>query len=494
MADEVKEDLQDALGFPILTEEVRFPMTPSRPGTTGAPGSSQYGQIVESTLREILGWRVRDGDPKGFVAALNQSFDVKTVEGHTEWKWTQHTYAIEADMGAVTGAQAAIYSRAKAALNQALPLLDGLQSLLAASDEQEVEAFTAIVRSSLTELVSELGVEGGPRVTRVDDYFLQLLGEHPDLRDSEKVGGQLGSLRNALGLTRQNVNTIDEEQDLTNFLILVDYVVSLRGTWNAQKHFFDRQGRDVFLGTQLVLLSRSLANVLESVQETYFIMDSVFLGPAERQVTELNLDGARFFLGEFLDWVNHFALEEGPRLIREGGKDGVINAFSPTIKRLRDLTVAAAKEAAQPSGNPTRGFHTFRVRRALEELTTDLNETFKLANQVKRLPGPNVTAVDPESASVGATVRLTINGANFEDGAEARLNVTGNRNVKILASKVVFVDVAELKATFDLKGAEPNTWTVVVINPDKQAGRLRNAFTVNSTKSARKSKILENQP
>jgi Bacterial Ig-like domain (group 3) len=483
MADEVKEDLNDALGFPILTEEVRFPVTTTRPGTSGAPGTSRYGQIVESTLRDILGWRVRDNDPKGFVAALNQSFDVNIVQGHTEWKWTPHTYAIEADMGAVTGAQAAIYSRAKAALNQALPLLDGLQTLLAISDEQEVEAYTAIVRSSLTELVNELGVEGGPRVTRVDDYFLQLLGPHPDLRDSEKVGGQLGLLRNALGLIRQNVNTIDEEQNLTNFLILVDYVVSLRATWNAQKHFFDREGRDVFLGTQLVLLSRTLANLAESVQETYFILDSVFIGPAERQVTELTLDGNRVFLGELLDWVEHFALEEGPRLIREGGKDGVINAFAPTAKRLRDLTDAAAKEASQLSGNPTRGFHTFRVHRALGELTTDLNEIMKLADQVKRQPGPSVTFVDPEQGNSGDIVRLTINGANFEEGAEVRLNVTGNRDVKLFASKVVFVDEAELKATFDLdpKTATPgSTWTVVVINPDKQVGRLKGAFSVNN--------------
>ena len=36
---------------------------------------------------------------------------------------------MQADLGAVTGAQASIYSRAKVALYQSLPLLEGLTSL-----------------------------------------------------------------------------------------------------------------------------------------------------------------------------------------------------------------------------------------------------------------------------------------------------------------------------------------------------------------------------
>jgi hypothetical protein len=473
------DELIDALTYPILTEEVRLPATSSR-GTRATPGSSQYGQIVESALRDILGWRIRDNDPKGFLAALNQSFDLTTVEGHTEWKWTPHTYAIEADMGAVTGAQAAIYSRARVALDQSLPLLEGLQSLLAAFDEQEVEAMTAIIRSSMTGLVGELGVEGGPRLTRVDEYFRLLLGDGPALRDSEEVGGQLGLLRDALGLVRRNVNTIAEEQNLTNFLILVDYVTSLRLTWNAQRHFFDRKGTDVFLGTQLVLLSRTLAVVAESVQEAYFIMDSVFLGPAERQVTELNLGtGSPVFLGELLDWIETFALDEGPRLITQGGKDGVISAFAPTAKRLSELTTAAAQLAVPDPLHPTRGFRTSRVARALGELATDLNETFALASKVRRLPRPSVTAVDPEEAALGQPVRLTINGGHFVNGAEARLNKSGRSEKEILPTKVVFVDEAELKATFDLTtGILASTWTVVVVNPDGQHGSLKNAFSV----------------
>src|SRR5262249_16055854 len=190
---------------------------------------------------------------------------------------------IAAEMGAVTGAQASIYSRARAMLDQSLPLLNGISPLRPDFDLEDSEAIRAIVRSSLTELVGELGREGGPRISRVDEPFdLLLLGEHSSLRDTENVAGQLGLLRDRFGMRRQFVNTIGEEQNLTNFLILVDNSNSLRQTWISQRHFFDLKGTDVFLGTQMVLLSRALAVVAESVEEAYFAMDSVFLGQAER--------------------------------------------------------------------------------------------------------------------------------------------------------------------------------------------------------------------
>lgn len=123
--------------------------------------TSSLGQAVESALREVLAWRPRTSDPQGFVAALNQAFTMSEVEGHTEWSWAPRSYAIQADMGAVTGAQASIYARARAALNQSsIPLLEGLYPLRPDADEQEMKSSRAVVRSTLTELVSELG-DGG---------------------------------------------------------------------------------------------------------------------------------------------------------------------------------------------------------------------------------------------------------------------------------------------------------------------------------------------
>jgi hypothetical protein len=280
--------LQDLNDFPFLTEEVDLsgglgPATPA--GDVGA-----VGQTVERTLREVLGWRPRASDPKGFQAALLRAFTAKEVAGHTEYSWNPRSYAVEiqADLGAVTGAQASLYTRAKSAIDQALPLVEGLKPLRVDFDPENVNAIRGIVQTQLTELLAELGVEGGPRVQRVDQLFGFLLGDQPFgdldvLRDPDQVEGTLGDLSERLGLERKRINTIEEEQNFTNFLMVVDHVVSLAESWDAQRRFFTRgsipDGVEPFLGTQLVLLSRDLEVVAESVREVEFAMNSVFLGP-----------------------------------------------------------------------------------------------------------------------------------------------------------------------------------------------------------------------
>jgi len=472
---EINQTLADFQSYPVLTRELG-----NGPGPrTGGASSAAYGHTVQAALQEVLGWRPRQGDAKGFTAALNQSFSSKEVQGHAVWTWTQRTYAIEADLGAVTGAQASIYARAKFALDHSLPLLEGLMPLRSDPDAQDIDAVRAIVRSEFIELVQELGLEGGPRLFRVDELFELLLGDVPRFQDPEQVTGQLGLLRDRFGLHRQKVNTVDEEHNLTNFLIIVDEVNSLRQTWNSQRHYFDRKGSDVFFGTQMVQLSRALAVLSESVQEGYCVMDSVFLGEAERQVTELKISGTSIFLGELLSRVECFAADEGPRLIREGGKDGLTYAFRPTAKRLRNLVQAAADIANQGSHNPTRGFHTARVRRLLEEIVKHLGTVFTLSDQVRRLPSPFPVSIDPDSAPQGERVRVIIEGARFHQGARVRLNRSGPADDRIDAVNVEVISESIIRATLDLEDTPGNsTWTVVVINPDGSSGTLRNAFLI----------------
>ncbi len=304
-------------------------------------------------MRDLLGWRYRADDPKGFVAALNKAVDLKEVEGHTEWTWKARPFMVQADLGEVTGAQASIYTRAKAALDQALPLLDKLKPLRADADEQEMESMRALVRSAWVELVNELGVVAGPRIQRIDDYFSQLLGnvaskspvEYPKNVTSEaelKKMGTLGKLALRFGFQRDRVLTVNEEQNLTDWLILLDHTVSLCQTWVNQKDFFKWNGSaDKFLGTQLVRLSQAMAVIVESVRETYDAMDSVFFGIEERNVTVLPFtlssgESLTMSVSELLSWVEHFASVEGPQLIEDSGKDGVF-VVSQTLDRLSNL-------------------------------------------------------------------------------------------------------------------------------------------------------------
>ena len=494
-----KKLLEDVQSFAILTEEIGSGRAP-RPGTPGSPaspGTSQLGQIVDCALREVLGWRPRATDAQGFVAALNQSFSVKEVEGHIQWKWTPRSYAVAAELGAVTGAQASIYTRAKAMLDQSLPLLEGLHPLNAAFDVEDVEAIRAIVRSSLTELVAELGREGGPRVARVDELFLQLFGtdDVDDLDDTEDLDGQLGLLRERFGLERKFVNTIDEEQNLTNYLIVADNTISLRVTWEQQKKFFDLDATDVFLGTQTVLLSRALAVVSESVEETYFVMDSVFLSYAERQVLELHFintpELAAIFLGDLLSWVELFAADEGPRLIRDGGKDGVIEAFRKTAEKLTKLVAATASLSAAGGVGLPASFRTARVRRALEELAGQLANVFELAKQIRREPvsPPVALLVSPSKSMAEDDLRLTVLGSNFQPGmASDAVKLVSEDNL-VTAFSSFKVDVRNengLIAEFDLASADAGIYKIEITNPDGGTGSLEKAFEIISEAGLKK--------
>jgi len=380
----INNSVENISAYPVLTQEAGFSGAPTSPWSN-SPGSRPLGQVVEATLRDVLGWRPKASDHKGFVAALTQSFTCKDIEGRTECSYTPRTYAVQvqADMGAVTGAQASIYARAKAALDQSVMILDRLYPLDPAADPQETEASRAIVRSEFTELVNELGIEGGPRVHRVDSLFEQLRGPNNTSFDPEQVQGQLRAMREKFGLERKRVNTIEEEQDLTDFLTMVDYVNSLFQSWTSQRQFFDRSSTvEPFLGTQLVLVSRQLAVVAESVHEVYYAMDSVFLGGAERQTIELvftNPKRPSLFVSELLMWVERFATEEGTLLIRDAGKAGV-KAFFPTVDRLFE----AMRDSRIPPQDPNRlpaAYSVARVQRSLAELETHLKRLADLARK-----------------------------------------------------------------------------------------------------------------
>jgi hypothetical protein len=428
---EFRESVADATAYPILTEEVSYRAAP-RTTAAAASGGMGLGQVVEGALRDVLSWRPKANDAKGFSAALGQAFTLTEVEGRTEATWTPRSYTVQSDMGAITGAQASIYTRAKAALDQSLPLLEGLYPLVEIVSAEDRESIRGIVRTQLEAVVNEFGEKGGPRVARVDELFSLLLGgdrqlptKNPELLPE---GALLKTLADRLALRRTNVNTIADEQNYSNFLILVDYFIGLQQSWNdLQRQFFTRgqdKGPEPFFGTQLVLLSRALEVVAESVQEVSFAMDSVFLGPAERQTTELEFanqtiqlspptepddrDSATYtfpggtsplFVAELLDWVDRFATKEGISLVQDGGKDG-IKAFRRITDDLRKFMHGALikhsvgggrVDGAQERGSLPPGFSTPRVQRALQELANQLDETHKLAFPIQ---SPQFSATD----------------------------------------------------------------------------------------------------
>jgi hypothetical protein len=398
--------------FPIWTETVN---TTAGSGAAGPSGRGR-GDASLSSISEILGWRVNKSDAQGIRRALDEAFSInRTEDGQTVVEWKQRGFRVQAGssgIAEVTGAQRSLYERAKAIVEQIYPLLDGLLPLRSAPDREDVSAIQSLIRPELEELVEQFGVEGGPVPQRIDNALQLLIAYDPEedgpmvFIDPLDVEGQLGMLRRRLGLRPDRVNTIEEELRLTNFVTLVNYVDMLRVTWHAQRASFDREGTDgAFLGTQTILIERTLGCVAESVQEVYRALDSVFIGPLERSSITISL----VTVAELLDWIDDVATTRAFEIIRDGGKDGIEHALVPTLTNVIALTgdvleVVDEEEDDKDEENVVpRGMRTARVRGALHELHVHLQNALAQSEAVQRPPRPRGRNDEsPEGASAPA--------------------------------------------------------------------------------------------
>jgi hypothetical protein len=362
------------------------------------------GQTALKAVADVLGWKVKAGDVGGFTGALTQAFTLTEVEGHVQATWVPRTYAVQSDLsGGISGAQASLYSRAKYTLDQALPLLAGLKALNPAADPEDLEALRAVVNSQMVQLVGELPYAGGPRVSRVTQYFSLLLGQPLTSTtmvqtDPDRVGGTLGNLRDVFGLAtlvysggvgtpNTLVNTIDDEQDTTNFRVLSDYMTSLAQSWISNLPFFGLLTTTPFFGTQLVLISRQLSVAAEMVDELRFALDSVFIGPSERQTLEIQfstfdpatgLSDQPLFLEDLLLWIQSLVTDEAPSVIQSGGKFGVFQVLQ-VVTQLQRLITGAVSPL---NSDVPPAYFSPRVTIALQTLSDQLTELVSIVQPV----------------------------------------------------------------------------------------------------------------
>ena len=354
--------------LPVVEVDQAFPLLTTEGAVRGgAPSSSAVDQTptVTEIIRDVLGWRPRRQDTKAFTAALDASFQLSLVEGHVEARYVPRGYAVQADLGGVTGGQASLYTRAQAAHGQITRILDALTPLRPDHDPEDCEAYRVLVRDSVRQVVGELGMPGGPRVELVDSAFSVLTGQQfgpapgfssgiapqrgvagagvilnrfghaqvplaPPGQTADDIPGQLGALRERFGLTDDNVNTVEEEKVRTAFVTLVDMVVDLQRSWGQQRLAFGSDIGRGFLGTELVLINRLMAASAEQVDELEAVLESALVSSAERQTIELDTR-TRLTLDGLLRWMRSFLTEDGPRIARDTGRDGLTTSFTPTV-------------------------------------------------------------------------------------------------------------------------------------------------------------------
>jgi len=495
----ITRDVEDAISYPVLTEEIGY-----RPSPVGIPtgggsgifgsggGGGGLGQVAAKAVSEVLGWKPNAADPKGFVGALTQAFTLTDVEGHVESTWTPRAYAVQTDLGGgITGAQASLYMRAKNALDSALPLLDGLYPLDPEADPEYVKALREMARSQMTEIVKELGTVGLPSILRIDTYFGILLGQNPAQLpatgvtfDPDEITGTLGQLRDTYGIKfvgNKFNNSVEDEQDITNFRVISDYMTSLMQSWIANRQFFFvNPGQQAFFGTQLVLISRQFTTIAETVNEVRFALDSVFIGPSERQTLLLRFTDdtlAPMFLEDVLGEVERFFGNEASRLLRDGGKISVTNNILPVVQSLQHMVDQA--HAPLNIDELPDGFKTARVHNALDDLQDQLEALIELIEQVEQDVPPSedklaVTGVTLRYGKPGMDYTLSITGAGIDSHATVSLH-----SPTMLDVATEFYSAQRIDITFDPGSlGPPATHDIEIKNPDGESATLTNAFIV----------------
>jgi hypothetical protein len=340
--------------IPVIDVDQAFPALTSdgRRGSSSSAGDASVTPTVEGTLRDVLGWRPRAQDASAFTAALTASFQLSEVEGHVVATYSPRGFAMQADLGAVSGGQASLYNRAVSARTQMLTLLDGLTALRPDADMENCEAFRRLVRDAITTLVSEMGTPGGPRVAVVDAFLRQLLGMSPSKvlsgTNADTISGQLGALRVQFGFEAAFVNNADQEGIRTAFWTLVDLALDISRAWVTQRSQFAGKDQNGFLGTQLVLINQLLSAAAEQIDEVEAALDSVYVSAAERQTIKLR--GAQgLTLDGLLSWTRSFVTDEGPRIARDTGRDGMRTSFTPTVLDIVTQVTALLRAIGRPT-------------------------------------------------------------------------------------------------------------------------------------------------
>jgi hypothetical protein len=170
-----------------------------------------------------------------------------------------------------------------------------------------------------------------------------------------------------------------------------------------------------------------LSVIAESSNEVRFTLDSVFIGPAERQTLQIQFTSGDppMFFEDLLTWIDSFASEEGPRLIQDGGKFAVGESFVPIGTQLQHL-VAGAATPANAASLP-QGYRSKRVQRSLTELRDQLQELVNLAAPISHVITPEpepalaVLGINPSVVFFSALPTLkqaivTIIGTGFGSG------------------------------------------------------------------------------
>jgi hypothetical protein len=93
---------------------------------------------------------------------------------------------------------------------------------------------------------------------------------------------------------------------------------------------------------------------------------------------------------------------------------------------------------------------------------------------------PTISGIEPKEDEKGKKVKITnLSGTGFQ--ADATVSLKKGSEDDIQAQEVLVVRGNQITCLFDLTGAQPGDWDVVVTNPDGQPGTLPEGFKINES-------------
>ncbi len=91
---------------------------------------------------------------------------------------------------------------------------------------------------------------------------------------------------------------------------------------------------------------------------------------------------------------------------------------------------------------------------------------------------PIVSAIIPKMGLKDTVVSVSVNGANFKNGAKVILSAPGLKDIN--GDKVKVLSESQISCDLNLSGVTPGVYDVKVVNSDGQSGTLNKAFAVDS--------------
>jgi hypothetical protein len=140
--------------------------------------------------------------------------------------------------------------------------------------------------------------------------------------------------------------------------------------------------------------------VAGSVAEVRGALDAVLIDAEERRTFSVDLsEGQSILLEDLLDWVQDFATQEGPRLVKDGGRLAISEVLGSAASELQALVAGALNTAKGGNGF---GFSSVAVREALRSLETHLDAVVEAACGEGERPympkAPSAAAAPPGDA------------------------------------------------------------------------------------------------